>query len=62
MFKLATDGSGYTVLYTFMDYRQDGSGPTALIQAANGALYGVAPRGGANDDGVLFRLGTSGGD
>ena len=62
VFKVGTDGSGYTILYTLVDYTKDGSGPTALIQGTDGALYGVATTGGANAFGTLFRLGTAGGD
>ncbi len=40
----------------------NGSQPdhTALIQATDGNLYGVTPNGGANSDGVVFRITPSG--
>ena len=61
VFKLATDGSGYTALHTFGgSFSGDGFSPTALIQGADGALYGVTQSGGTNYGGVVFRLGTDG--
>jgi uncharacterized repeat protein (TIGR03803 family) len=61
VFKLATDGSAYTSLHTCGSaYSGDAASPTALIQGADGALYGVAQSGGTNFGGVVFRLGTDG--
>jgi uncharacterized repeat protein (TIGR03803 family) len=61
VFKLATDGSAYTNLHTCGSrYSDAGAWPTALIQGADGALYGVAQQGGTNYAGVVFRLGTDG--
>ena len=60
VFKLATDGSGYTTLHTCGSISGDATSPTALIQGADGALYGVAQGGGTNYGGALFRLGTDG--
>jgi uncharacterized repeat protein (TIGR03803 family) len=61
VFKLATDGSAYTNLHTCGSrYSDAGAWPTALIQGADGALYGVAQQGGTNGAGVVFRLGTDG--
>ena len=60
VFRLVTDGSGYTTLHTCGSSNGDGSSPTALIQGADGALYGVTQSGGTNYGGVVFRLGTDG--
>ena len=61
VFKLATDGSGYTALHTFgATFSGDGFSPTALIQGADGALYGVTQSGGTEYGGVVFRLGADG--
>ena len=61
VFRLATDGSAYTNLHTCGSfYGGDAVSPAALIQGADGALYGVAPKGGTNIAGVVFRLETDG--
>jgi uncharacterized repeat protein (TIGR03803 family) len=60
VFKLATDGSAYANLHTCGSIIGDAASPTALIQGADGALYGVAQMGGSNASGVVFRLGTDG--
>jgi uncharacterized repeat protein (TIGR03803 family) len=65
IFKIAPDGTGYTVLYQFTDDSRstnaDGATPTAALTLGNdGLLYGVTPIGGASGSGVLFQLGTDG--
>ncbi|HVV73960.1 MAG TPA: choice-of-anchor tandem repeat GloVer-containing protein, partial [Verrucomicrobiae bacterium] len=57
VFRLNTDGSGYTVLYTFGSTPADGSHPHApLVLARDGGLFGTAPFGGDQNYGTLFRL------
>ena len=69
VFKLATDGSAYQVLYNFGNdlvstpggfYYGDGTTPVALTQGQDGALYGIAHQGGTNSQGALFRLASDG--
>jgi uncharacterized repeat protein (TIGR03803 family) len=58
VFKLAPSSSGYTesVLYSFSG-GSDGAYPYAsLILDAAGSLYGTTTRGGASQDGVVFKL------
>jgi len=56
VFRLNTDGSGYTQLKRFTG-GPDGAGPYGgLIQGTDGALYGTATYGGDCDFGVVFRL------
>ncbi len=53
----------FTSLYDFCSQSNctDGITPeAALIQGTNGSLYGSTFSGGTNNDGTLFRLGTSG--
>jgi len=51
IFKVNTDGSGYTTLHNFGASTGDGTTPrTMLIEAADGGLYGWT------GDGVLFRI------
>jgi uncharacterized repeat protein (TIGR03803 family) len=60
VFRLNTDGSGFSVLYSF-NGPPDGSSPiAALLQGADGALYGTTSSGGAGSYGTVFRLNTNG--
>ena len=63
LFKLATDGSGFTLLKSFQcDVANDGCHPAAgLIQGDNdGFLYGTTYNGGANAQGTVFKIATNG--
>jgi len=61
VFKLDSDGSGYTVLHNFGASVADGQHPDAvLVQATNGALYGTTGGGGSNDSGTVFKLNPDG--
>ncbi len=58
-FKTTTNGT-LTLLIDF-SISTNGSGPSAaMIQGADGALYGTTSYGGANDDGTAFRMTTNG--
>jgi uncharacterized repeat protein (TIGR03803 family) len=62
VFKLAPSGQE-TVLYNFCSLANcaDGSGaPSGVISDAEGNLYGTTARGGANGEGVVYRLDASG--
>lgn len=55
-----TPGSGETILHSFAN-GSDGEEPQApLLLGTDGNLYGVTPAGGANTDGTMFRMTTSG--
>jgi uncharacterized repeat protein (TIGR03803 family) len=57
IFQMAPDGSGYSILHIFDVSPSDGALPIGgLIQGADGTLYGTTSRGGANGNGVVFRL------
>ncbi|MBU6399913.1 MAG: putative Ig domain-containing protein, partial [Verrucomicrobia bacterium] len=57
VFKLNTDGTGYTVLHSFGTFTGDGEDPQAgLMRGSDGALYGTTSNGGASGNGVVFRL------
>jgi hypothetical protein len=58
VFKLNTDGSGFTVLYTFtVTAVPDGLSPcAALLQGKDGSFYGTTFEGGEMDDGIIFGL------
>jgi uncharacterized repeat protein (TIGR03803 family) len=59
VFRLKTDGTGYTILYSFTGY-PDGDGPGSLILDAAGNLYGTTEGGGDDNKGTLFTLKTDG--
>jgi uncharacterized repeat protein (TIGR03803 family) len=53
LFRINADGSGFQVLWSFTA-ATDGSGANALVQGADGILYGVTATGGASGSGTLF--------
>jgi uncharacterized repeat protein (TIGR03803 family) len=56
---VAVSAQTLTTLYSF--HGSDGSNPFAgLMQASNGNLYGTTSAGGANGDGTVFQITTSG--
>lgn len=60
VFRLSTNGPefAYTLLYSFTG-GNDGSNPhSGLIQGSDGFLYGTTTMGGADGDGVIFRIST----
>jgi uncharacterized repeat protein (TIGR03803 family) len=61
VFRMGTDGTGFTVLHHF-GAPSDGATPyAALIQGADGLLYGTTYGGGATDAGTVFKVDTNGG-
>ncbi|MEQ1870625.1 MAG: choice-of-anchor tandem repeat GloVer-containing protein, partial [Vicinamibacterales bacterium] len=53
IYRVATDGSGFSVLYRFIGV--DGEEPTGIIEGSDGWLYGTTRRGGTASAGVVFR-------
>lgn len=61
IFKIGTNGSGYSVLHQFGTTLDDGTNTQAgLIQGSDGALYGTTKAGGADGEGTVFKIGTDG--
>jgi len=58
LFRLNTDGSGFTVLHTFTN--SDGLQPCGELLLAGSTLYGTAAAGGSGNDGVVFKLDADG--
>jgi uncharacterized repeat protein (TIGR03803 family) len=61
-FRISPSGT-LTIIYNFCSLAScaDGANPyTSLIQASNGDLYGTTYYGGANNNGTLFKITTSG--
>lgn len=61
IFAIAPDGQ-FTTLYSFCAQAQcaDGMGPSGVIQATDGDLYGTTGLGGANSRGTIFKITLSG--
>lgn len=60
LYKVNKDGGGLTLLHNFA-LTDDGFYPWAgLLEASNGALYGVTSRGGSSDKGTIFRIQKNG--
>jgi uncharacterized repeat protein (TIGR03803 family) len=60
VFKIETDGSGFTVLKNFDGGPSGGSPEATLIQSSDGKLYGTALQGGSGGSGVVYRLNRDG--
>jgi uncharacterized repeat protein (TIGR03803 family) len=68
VFKIATDGTGFSTVYKFTEYEtgvddceECGYGPTsAVMQAADGNLYGTTRDGGSGRGGVVFKITLAG--
>jgi uncharacterized repeat protein (TIGR03803 family) len=67
IFKMNTDGSGFTELHSFsatvpsvFGTNSDGHGPQGDLVTDGGTLYGTAGYGGANGNGTIFKISTDG--
>ena len=58
VFAIATDGTGFTNLYSFNG--SDASGPQAGLVLSGNTLYGTTSWGGNNGDGTVFAVNTNG--
>ena len=59
-YRIATDGTGIVTLHTFTPFPDGLESYAGLIRGSDGNLYGITNRGGANNFGVIFRLGSDG--
>ena len=59
VFKLTTNGTGYTIIYSFSN-SPDAQIPYATLVFSSNLLYGSASYGGSNNSGAVFKLGTNG--
>lgn len=65
VFKINTDGSDFTTLYSFSAFgvgsaNNDGSNPQGRLVLAGDTLYGTAYRGGTGSSGTVFAVNTDG--
>ena len=58
IFSVATDGSAYSVLYSFSS--TSGWSPVSLVLGAEGKLYGMVSYGGEHGSGAIFSVATDG--
>ena len=59
IFRIRTDGTGYTTLHTFQG-TTDGRVPSQSLYLSGTTLSGMSTRGGFNDFGVIFKIKTDG--
>ena len=59
VFKINTNGSGFSVIKDFMDYLE-GAYPNGDLLLCGTTLYGTAPNGGNSGWGTVFKLNTDG--
>ncbi len=61
IFKINADGTGYSVLHSFLGGPNDGQDPQKGAQALSGnTIYGMTISGGSTDSGVVYKIGTDG--
>lgn len=61
VFKMAAEGTSYTILHGFSKSWPDGQYPSsALVQGADGAFFGTTESGGTNSQGTVFKLNADG--
>ena len=62
VFKINTDGAGFTILKTFVNSGNapDGSAPVAGLVLSGSTLYGTTKWGGSGGKGTVFRVDTDG--
>ncbi len=60
VFKMNTDGSGYTILHSFAGGRGDGGSPYGSLTSSESTLYGMTAFGGSGNQGVVFKIGADG--
>jgi uncharacterized repeat protein (TIGR03803 family) len=60
VFRMSTDGSGFTNLHTFSGFAPDGGAVYGDLALSGGTLYGTAIFGGDLDHGCVFAIATNG--
>lgn len=60
VYRLNTDGSGYTVLRSFAGGVTGGAKPCGSLTVSDGVLYGQTTFGGSNNYGTVYRMNTDG--
>jgi len=60
IFKIGTDGTGYSILHTFTNQLTNGNRPFGSLIQSGSTLYGMTLLGGSADQGTVFKIGSDG--
>lgn len=60
IFKINTDGSGFSLLHEFAGGADDGGWPYGDLTLSGANFYGMTSEGGDDNNGVIFKIGTDG--
>ena len=60
LFRINTDGSGYSVVHNFAGDTNDGGHPVSNLTIVGSTVFGTTSLGGASGDGTIFSIGTGG--
>ena len=60
IFKVQTNGTGYTLLHSFAGGTADGAYPSGELILSGTTLYGMTVAGGYGDCGTIFKIQTNG--
>ena len=60
VFSMNTDGTGFGLLHSFVDYASDGINPLGSLTLSGSKLYGVTSVGGSSGAGEVFSMNTDG--
>jgi uncharacterized repeat protein (TIGR03803 family) len=57
IFSIGTNGSNFSILYSFIGQPSDGKSPSCLILSSGSTFYGVTIQGGTTNSGTVFSYG-----
>jgi len=60
LFKMETDGTGFTLLHSFTGGEEDGQYPSGSLTFSDTTLYGMTSMGGDSGNGTIFMIQTDG--
>ncbi|MCX6567036.1 MAG: hypothetical protein NTW38_11550, partial [Candidatus Aminicenantes bacterium] len=60
IFKIETDGTGFSLIHSFAGGASDGSNPTGSLKSFGSVLFGMTQYGGTNNTGTIFKINTNG--
>jgi uncharacterized repeat protein (TIGR03803 family) len=60
LFKISTNGTGFTLLHSFNGGSADGAAPVSTLIQRGVMLYGMTATGGGSGNGTLFEINTNG--
>jgi uncharacterized repeat protein (TIGR03803 family) len=60
VFSINTNGTDFTILYSFAGYPDDGANPVSVLLLAGSTLFGTAQSGGDSDYGTVYAMNTDG--